>query len=256
MASSSPTHPEGDQYQRALDFLSANEPEQCLRVQLTIDKYEELVRHAENLYGEKKYPYVDYCPDTSMVIIYTAPSSLHGMVSAHLPHLIQQSAEIALTQHNKPDLAKRLMSLGESSDRPSFGGYDSRVSKTPDGGLIYTFNNEDVLALVIETGLTEDYQKLQKDIRLWLHGMHCRTGMLICLQEEPKFKSSRKRRMESLDDFRRAIAETSNETPFGPYIYNDHTWFGKLASVSVEVHRRVDADGDNRVEPKVSTEAI
>ncbi|KAK9390165.1 hypothetical protein V1515DRAFT_529827, partial [Lipomyces mesembrius] len=123
-----------------------------------------------------------------------------------------------------------------------------RVSKTPDGGLIYSFKNRDVLALVIETGLTEDYHKLQNDIRLWLTGMHCRTGILICLQEEPEFRSPRKRgsyTLEIVEDFHRVMVETSNETPFGPYIYNSHTWFGKLAAVFVEVHRRVDADGEN-----------
>ncbi|KAK9253125.1 hypothetical protein V1507DRAFT_459656 [Lipomyces tetrasporus] len=151
-----------------------------------------------------------------------------------------------------PELARRLKAYGESSDRPRFGGYNRRVSKTPDGGLLYSFNNKKVLALVIETGLTEDYQKLQNDIRLWLHGMHCRTGMLICLEEEPKFKSPRKRRRltrENFDDFDRVMAETSNETPFGPFVYDNHTWFGKLASVCVEVHRRVDASGDSQVEP-------
>ncbi|KAK9369024.1 hypothetical protein V1509DRAFT_638982 [Lipomyces kononenkoae] len=253
MDSISPTEPEGDQYQRALDFLSTNKREQCLRVQLTIDKYEELLHRAENLYGEKKYPYVDYCPDTSTVIIYTAPSSLHGMVSAHLQTAIYHAAAVELERHNEPELVRRLKAYGESSNRPSFGGYDPRVSNTPDGGLIYSFNHRDVLALVIETGLTEDYHKLQKDIRVWLTGMHCRTGILICLQEEPKFKSPRTRESynpEIVDDFHKVMVDTSNETPFGPYIYNSHTWFGKLAGVFVEVHRRVDADGENCVEPK------
>ncbi|KAK9245963.1 hypothetical protein V1506DRAFT_553503 [Lipomyces tetrasporus] len=208
-AESSPTRPEENQYQHALDFLAVNEPEQCLRVQLPIEKYEELQRHAQSL-----YPYVDYCPDTSTVIIYTAPSSLHGMVSAHLQTKIYYAAAVEL-----------------------------ELSKTPDNGLLHSFNNKKVLALVIETGLTEDYQKLQNDIRLWLHGMHCRTGMLICLEEEPKFKSPRKRRRLTL------MAETSKETLFGPYVYDNHTWFRKLASVCVEVHRRVDASGDNQVEP-------
>ncbi|KAK9358959.1 hypothetical protein V1504DRAFT_459596 [Lipomyces starkeyi] len=64
-----PTRPDDDQYQRALNFLAANEPEQCLRVQLPFEKYEELERNADMA---KKYPYVDsaqhvnynnlYCP--------------------------------------------------------------------------------------------------------------------------------------------------------------------------------------------------
>ncbi|KAK9247538.1 hypothetical protein V1506DRAFT_520022 [Lipomyces tetrasporus] len=93
--------------------------------------------------------------------------------------------------HSKPELVHRLKAYGESTNRPSFEGYDRRISKPPDGGLIYSFNNRRVLALVIETRPTEDYHKLQRDIRLWLH-------------------------------------EISNETPFGPLIYNGHRWFGAL----------------------------
>ncbi|KAJ8097842.1 hypothetical protein POJ06DRAFT_270657 [Lipomyces tetrasporus] len=231
---SPPTRPEEDPYQRAVDFLSANEPEKYLRVQLPIDKYEKLQSHAETLYGEKKYPYIDYCPDTSTVVIYTAPLRRYMEWSLHTCKPMYHAAAVELELlHNKPELVHRLKAYGESTNRPSFEGYGRRISKTPDGGLIYYFNNRRVLALVIETRPTEDYHKLQRDIRLWLHGMRCRTGILICLQEEPK-----------------VVAEISNETPFGPLIYNGHRWFGKLGAVFAEVHRRVDADGEIQVEPK------
>ncbi|KAK9311101.1 hypothetical protein V1524DRAFT_473477 [Lipomyces starkeyi] len=158
MTSSSPAlHLEDTegQYQRALNFLVTNEPEQCLEVQLPLHKYEELERYADSLYGEIKYPYVDYDTNTSTAIIYTAPAPLHGMVSAQLQHLIQRGAEMALIQHNKPEIARRLHAYGESSDRPLFGGYNSRISKVPDGGLVYFLTSEEVLTVAIETGLSE-----------------------------------------------------------------------------------------------------
>ncbi|KAK9360370.1 hypothetical protein V1504DRAFT_433910 [Lipomyces starkeyi] len=125
-----------DQYQLALNFLDTNEPEQYLEVQLPLHKYEELERYADSLYGEKKYPYVDYDTNTSTANIYTAPAPLHGMVSAQLQHLIQRGAEMALIQHNQPEIARKLKAYGASSARPLFGGYKSRISKVPDGGLI------------------------------------------------------------------------------------------------------------------------
>ncbi|KAK9373308.1 uncharacterized protein V1513DRAFT_432984 [Lipomyces chichibuensis] len=138
MTSSSPLLE--DQYQRALNFLVTNEPERCLEVQLPLHKYEELERYAESLYGEKKYPYVDYDSNSSTAIIYTAPAPLHGMVSAQLQHLIQRGAEMALIQNNKPEIVRRLRAFGESSDRRLFGGYNSRISKVPDGGLVYSLD--------------------------------------------------------------------------------------------------------------------
>ncbi|KAK9386420.1 hypothetical protein V1515DRAFT_616432 [Lipomyces mesembrius] len=166
MESSSPTLPEEDLYQRALDFLAANEPEQCLQVQLPFDKYEEVERHAQSLYGEKNttgaYPYVD-CPNKSMAIIYTAPSPLHGMFSASF-------------QSELYHVAKHL-------EHPPIDQFsediNSRILKVTDGGVIYTLNNEDVLTVVIETGLSEKYDNLQNDAKLWL-------------DEQPKFKYPKK----------------------------------------------------------------
>ncbi|KAK9388162.1 hypothetical protein V1515DRAFT_614756 [Lipomyces mesembrius] len=103
MTSSSPAlHLEDTehQYQRALNFLVTNEPEQCLEVQLSLQKYKELERYADNLYGEKKYPYVDYDTNTS---------TLHCPCSA-----AWHGAEMALIQHNKPETARR-QAYGKSS---------------------------------------------------------------------------------------------------------------------------------------------
>ncbi|KAK9367030.1 hypothetical protein V1509DRAFT_628057 [Lipomyces kononenkoae] len=130
-SSNSPILPE--EYQRALDFLAANEPEQCLEV-------------------NELSAYVDYWPNKSVVIIYTAPSHIHGILSAGLQSELYLVAKNELIRHNKPELARKLKAFGESSHRPRFEVYSSRISKVPDGGLIYTLNDEDLLTLVIETG--------------------------------------------------------------------------------------------------------
>ncbi|KAK9482646.1 hypothetical protein V1527DRAFT_447029 [Lipomyces starkeyi] len=245
-SSSSPALPEEELFQHALDFLGDNEPEQCLRVQLPLDKYEELQRHAESLYGEKKYPYVDYCSNTSTVIIYTTPSPLHGMFSASLQSELYHVARNELIRLSKPELARKLKAFGESSKRPIFGGYNSRISKVPDGGLIYTLTRQDVLTVVIETGLSETYEKLQNDAKLWLEGAHCQMAIIVCLEEQPKFKYPKKTThnasLEIYDDFENVIADTSTENPFGPYMYNDHAWFGKLDEAFAVVYKR-DEDG-------------
>ncbi|KAK9371110.1 hypothetical protein V1509DRAFT_559231 [Lipomyces kononenkoae] len=252
METNSPTLPEED-YQRALDFLATNKPEACLEVQLPIDKYEELVCHAQSLYGEKKYPYVDYWPDKSMVIIYTAPSPLLGIFSAGLQFELCSVAKDELIRRNMPELARKLKPFGASSHRPMFGGYSSRISKVPDGGLIYTLNNEDLLTVVIETGLSEKYEKLQNDARLWLDGAHCQMAIVVCFQEQPKFKYPKKparyASLENYDGFANAIKNTSTQNPFGPYTYNGHTWFGKLHEVFAVAFKRDENGSTTQSEP-------
>ncbi|KAK9495396.1 hypothetical protein V1508DRAFT_402002 [Lipomyces doorenjongii] len=242
-----------DQYQRALNFLVTNEPEQCLEVQLPLHKYEELERYADSLYGEIKYPYVDYNTNTSTVTIYTAPAPLHGMVSAQLQYLIHRGAEMALIQHNKPEIARRLHAYGESSDRPVFGGYNSRISKVPDGGLVYFLTREEVLTVAIETGLSEKYEKLQKDAYLWVKGAHCQMAITVCLQEQPNFKYPPKAvhtvSLEAYDVFKTKMADTLAENPFGPYIYDGHTWFGQLAEAFAIVYKRADDGSITQSEP-------
>ncbi|KAK9357568.1 hypothetical protein V1504DRAFT_398539, partial [Lipomyces starkeyi] len=188
----------------------------------------------------------DYCSNTSTVIIYTAPSPLHGMFSASFQSELYHVAKNELIRLNKPELARKLKAFGESSDRPIFGGYNSRISKVPDGGLIYTLTREDVLTVVIETGLSETYEKLQNDAKLWLDGAHCQMAIIVCLEEQPKFKypknTTHNASLEIYDHFKNSMADTSTENPFGPYMYNYHAWFGKLDEAFAVVYKR-DEDG-------------
>ncbi|KAK9345901.1 hypothetical protein V1522DRAFT_421509 [Lipomyces starkeyi] len=207
-------------YQRALDFLVANEQEQSLQIKLPFDKFEALESYTSNLYGDKKYPYVDNCPTISTANIYTAPTPLNGQISSQLQHLIQRSAENVLIRQNRPELARKLQASGKSSDRAIFGGYSRKYPKP-----------------WMETGLSENYEKLQKDVTLWLDGMHCNTAIPVCLQEYPP-KNEHRFTLESFDVFQEVMAKSSVETPFGPYIYDDHTWFGQLAQSFAEVSKR------------------
>ncbi|KAK9384314.1 hypothetical protein V1515DRAFT_542176 [Lipomyces mesembrius] len=124
-------------YQRALDFLVTNEPEQCLEVQLPLHKYEELERYADSLYD----PEVDYDTKTSTAIINTAPCSTNQRFeeTARVWRILRQA---------------------------TFGGYNSRTSKVPDDGLVYFLTTEEVLTVAIEMGVSEKYEKLLKDAYL------------------------------------------------------------------------------------------
>ncbi|KAK9335223.1 hypothetical protein V1521DRAFT_440466 [Lipomyces starkeyi] len=46
--------PTDEHYRQALDFLTANEPEQRLKLKLSIRSYEALAKKAQELYGDKR----------------------------------------------------------------------------------------------------------------------------------------------------------------------------------------------------------
>ncbi|KAK9319530.1 hypothetical protein V1517DRAFT_266116, partial [Lipomyces orientalis] len=70
-------------YQRAMDFLTANEPERRLDIHLSYQSFRYLEEKARALYvmnlnDHKRYPRVEYSAIDSRVIIHTIPTALHG----------------------------------------------------------------------------------------------------------------------------------------------------------------------------------
>ncbi|KAK9317036.1 hypothetical protein V1522DRAFT_399213 [Lipomyces starkeyi] len=245
VAASAPTDREQQLYQTALDFLVKNEPEQYLEVKLSFESYEALEEQARNMYGEKKYPYVDYCETTSTVTIYTIPTYLHGHISAVLQNELCYAVREVLQCHGRQQLAANVMPSGESTERTKWGQH--RVSKTPDGGIVYEIEEDSTLTVVIETGVSETYEKLKEDVTVWLEGTECRTCILVCLTETPKYRSPKPGAIQFSDsDFRMSVgtfSRASRHGPFGPYVHKGHTWFHVLESAFAEVYKRDDFSG-------------
>ncbi|KAK9485805.1 hypothetical protein V1527DRAFT_465600 [Lipomyces starkeyi] len=62
---------EYSEYQRALHFITENEPEVRLEVHLSHESFIALQEHTRELYGNAKYPRLDYFPNPLMVRIKT-----------------------------------------------------------------------------------------------------------------------------------------------------------------------------------------
>ncbi|KAK9317686.1 hypothetical protein V1524DRAFT_422278 [Lipomyces starkeyi] len=236
------THTDREQqiYQTALNFLVKNEPEQYLEVKLSFESYEALEELARNMYGEKKFPYVDYCETSSTVTIYTTPTYLHGHIAAVLQNELCNAVREVLQRHGRHQLAVHVRPSGESTERARWGQH--RASKTPDGGIVYEIEEDSTLTVVIETGVSETYEKLKDSVTVWLEGTECRTCIIICLTETPKYGSPRPGAIQLSDsDFRMSVgsfSRASRQSTFGPYVHKGHTWFHVLESAFAEVYKR------------------
>ncbi|KAK9384788.1 hypothetical protein V1515DRAFT_316272 [Lipomyces mesembrius] len=108
-----PVDNEQSEYQRALHFLTENEPEESLEVHLSHESFIALQEQTRELYGNAKYPRLDYFPNLSIVRIKTQPSPLVTGLGAFFQQSIIDSARAALIQQNRPDLAERVLPAGE-----------------------------------------------------------------------------------------------------------------------------------------------
>ncbi|KAK9345649.1 hypothetical protein V1522DRAFT_407031 [Lipomyces starkeyi] len=110
-----PIDDEQASYRRALNFLTANEPERRLDICLSYRTFQALEKPAHVLYGDAKYPRVEYDSSGSRLTIYTAPSALHGASAAALQQGIVNSVRDGLIRHHKQELFRYIQPIGEST---------------------------------------------------------------------------------------------------------------------------------------------
>ncbi|KAK9319309.1 hypothetical protein V1517DRAFT_341840 [Lipomyces orientalis] len=108
-----PLDTEQASYQRALDFLIENEPESVIDIECSYESYIALQKQARELYGDAKYPRLDYFEGVSRLRIKTQSSPLVTGIGAFLQQSILNSARDALLRQNRPDLAERIVPGGE-----------------------------------------------------------------------------------------------------------------------------------------------
>ncbi|KAK9234730.1 hypothetical protein V1525DRAFT_428299 [Lipomyces kononenkoae] len=221
-------------YLRALQFLQGNEAGRQLDVHLSYTSFRYLEEQAQVLCGDAKYP------RTLRVTIYTIPTALHGEPAPNIELCIMYSVRDILIQHNKRELVKYIHAVGESTymftddlGRPS--------SNTPDGGLKYYRFGRSELVMIIEVGVSEAYLQLKADIELWLNSSQSPNGILLWLSEKPRFGipsfESRSAYAALQHMFKSAMEQAGRDARLGPYIFNEHRWFGTLETASLEVEK-------------------
>ncbi|KAK9386681.1 hypothetical protein V1515DRAFT_616173 [Lipomyces mesembrius] len=234
-------------HEARLKFLRDNEPERRLDIRLSYENFEDLEKQAHVLYGDAKYPRVEYFASDSRVTIYTLPTALHSRSAVALQQANRDCILMVLVQHNKQRLIDYILRVGEFTEE-SLNDQGTGSTKAPDAGLVFDNGQRRTLTLIIEAGVSEGYRALKRDIELWLNVFRCPKCILFLLNENPRgFERSA---------FDEAMQQARNNHPFGPYRYGRHAWFGSLKKAFIEVFKRDAISGAIISNAHVSSEIL
>ncbi|KAK9361000.1 hypothetical protein V1504DRAFT_491724 [Lipomyces starkeyi] len=182
-------------YQRPLNFLKDNEPERRLDIRLSYQSFRALEAQAHRLYGDAKYPRLDYSGTDSRVTIYTIPTAL-------------DSVRDGLLRHNKQELLRRINPIGEST-----------ISSTDDLG------EETYQQLRADINVWLSHIHGRTAILLWFKESpsfrNPTNADPYSVTDSPAFDH--------------AMQQAQRDHSLGPYRYRDHDWCGTVAEAFIEV---------------------
>ena len=98
---------------------------------------------------------------------------------------------------------------------------------------------------VLEAGLSETYEQLVNDMKLWLEGKRgVSMAVLIKFEETPRYRCLIPRDIDNKDFKQLGIPQEEEEIytkdctleeEYGPVTYKGFTWVGKISTVFMEV---------------------
>lgn len=152
--------------------------------------------------------------------------------------IVVKCFESALTlKYALPEDHQPLMEIYPSKTFRGFSGEYWKSNKIPDL-VILVKNDKNIMAprIILEVGLSESYEHLEKSAKLWLEGMPgVREYILIKIHETPRYKSP----SINNKDFPpiRKINELAFESKstFGPVIYKGLQWAGEISAAFCEI---------------------
>lgn len=191
-----------------------------------------------------RYPRLSYNAATSTLIIQCMPSPLHQSITSIINKKFIRSTS------NLPEHLERQTYVSWETDNNKFGGEWAGSNKRPDFSIeVRNANGKLELKWVVEAGLSETYEQLVEDARLWLEG-HPDVAMVILV----KFCEAQPYRCPvptiqdpeelgiPLDVLAIDEAEVTMEGQLGPATYKGLRWVGKISEVFMETWVQ-DADG-------------
>ncbi|KAK9251063.1 hypothetical protein V1507DRAFT_445129 [Lipomyces tetrasporus] len=233
-------------FDKALNLLKSNAPEQRLDIQMPYSQYLKL----EESWSKIKS---DTCSEdksvTETVTVVTVPRNLHEVAASELRRQIMNGIEEHLSYHS-PESIDRIVDAGSSDVRGSGGGYEHSV-KQADGLFQYVGPGAGPATVAFEVGFSQNYDSLLGNKDVWIQGCHAKACVLICLNESPRFRNP----TEPFEDIGDVEAEKAAMTLqalatvpldgsyFAQIIYRDHVWAGGVTEAFIEVWR---ADGHEK----------
>ncbi|KAK9322203.1 hypothetical protein V1517DRAFT_324015 [Lipomyces orientalis] len=213
-------------------------PDAHIEVPASQEDYEH-VRDILEDEGEK-YPRLWYDSARGVAIIVGPPSPVHSGMASEL--VVQICYEVNRLGSNS-DLTRGLSTLTDSEmTRATPNGLTIRAWDT---ALQYIEGNRSTVMIVVELGLSQEYESLRRAISWWVCAWQCRLGLTMSIREGPRRGGRRQaQRFASQQDADASVAATERELrdqllqrPYGPLVANGVTWFGQVQSVVLETYR-------------------
>ncbi|KAK9364978.1 hypothetical protein V1509DRAFT_612985 [Lipomyces kononenkoae] len=174
-------------FDKALDLLKNNPPEQRLDFHMPYSRYLELeerwsqIKSAKRISEDQKYqlryvyafmyPSVTYNSVAEIVTVITVPRDLHEIAASDLVNSIVDNAGTYLARHGADvSLIERITDVG-APDRKGRGDY-ARSKKMADRTIAFTAVEGGKTTIAIEVGFTENYDGLCQDKNFWIFGQH------------------------------------------------------------------------------------
>ncbi|KAK9233919.1 hypothetical protein V1525DRAFT_107773 [Lipomyces kononenkoae] len=232
-------------YNRALNLLKSNPPEQWLDLQLPRAKYLQLENAFFKLYPESlelRYPSLSYNSFTETVTVVTAPAYIHEVAAVELSVAISRYAAQYLSTYSE-ELACFIEHYG-STTTTDFSDAFEGSRKQPDGGVRYYSPDGDQITVVVEIGFSENYASLCRSKDMWIDGRGINVFILVCLTERPRFKNPTTvyddiRDVDhATDEMKNSINETLrlnlSNNRHALLLYRGHKWAGEIGKLSLK----------------------
>ncbi|KAJ8097725.1 hypothetical protein POJ06DRAFT_259845 [Lipomyces tetrasporus] len=235
-------------FDKALNLLKSNPPEQRLNIQMPYSQFLRLDESWSKIKSElslddKSYPRLSYNSVTETVTVVTIAKSLHEVAASEFRYQIMKSIEEYLSHHS-PESIDRIVDAGSSDVRGSGGGYEHSI-KQADGLFMYRGRGAGHATVAFEVGFSQNYDSLLANKDMWIQGCQAKACVLICLNESPRFRNPTYP-FENVGDVAaekeamnlHADASVPLDGSYFPQIsYRDHVWAGGVTDAFIEVWR-------------------
>jgi len=214
---------------------------------LNMDDDEKLVvcSFIRNLPNSSRFPKYSYNSLLSTLKIQSRPSALHEQAIS----TISQGFVLAIHKVS-PELRRRI-SIVTNEQLNGFVSQYKGSHKIPDMALkTWDTAGRYKTKFVLEVGLTETYEMLLEDMKMWLEGRNDVSAvMLVKLQEDPDYHCPT-RNLSDQDYAHQSFHEAGEiggddftlVTSYGPALYKGYVWVGRVSGF-FEIWKREPVSG-------------
>ncbi|KAK9366785.1 hypothetical protein V1509DRAFT_628523 [Lipomyces kononenkoae] len=216
-------------------------PDAKIEVPATWAEYEHAQGYLDS--EERKFPRLWYDSSSQLATVVAAPSPLHSdMVGELVDHFADSCRDVMRRGGISEKVWEGLTVSSATTNRKNTD--DGLTIREWDGAISYVVNDDAKLMVAFEVGVSQTYKSLQAAISWCVCSLHCRLGIAMYITEKDRGERPTVRSYASRQEQGAAIQHARSElrlqlrrNPFGPLVWNNITWFGKLREVVIETFR-------------------